>query len=81
MKKLIILFLSISFLFSITLNAEEKKALSEMTEEELVQEFMRLENEKIEAKAKTHSMKRETESIKQVGKKLDEIIDVISKDK
>ena len=67
--------------FTVIGNAEEKKALNEMTTEELMQEIMRIDNKNQKLDEKLKKEKRETESAKKVGRKLDELLGVLSKDK
>lgn len=70
MKKLsILLFVTLFSVFHA--NAKE---YTKAEEEALIQKFLKMHE-------KTQAMKKETESIKKVGKKLDEILGVLEKDK
>lgn len=70
MKKIVFL-LFVTLLALSQANAEEKK---EKTYKELVAEFMELD-------AKLSEEKKKTESIKEVGRKLDELLGVLPKEK
>ena len=84
-EKLLFISICISLLLFGSVNADEVK---QKTNEELIAEFMRLDQQiaeekkkQAEAIAKTQAMKRETESIKKVGRKLDELLGVLSNNK
>ena len=84
MKKLLLNTLLVFAFTTTSLNAEDTKK----TNEELVAEFMRIDEERkkeekklVEAKAKTKAIKREIKSAIKVNEKLDELIGILSKDK
>jgi len=84
MKKLIFLLFSMVLLVS----QVSAKEYTKEEEEAMIKQFMQYQKdidksnqEVVEAKAKTLSMKKETESAKKVNQKLDEILGVLEKDK
>ena len=78
MKKSIITTLFFIMLSSILVNANEVK---EKTTEELIAEYMKMEERQKKARAELEAEKRETQSAIEVNKKLDELLGVLSKDK
>lgn len=82
MKIFLLPLLFIVLLAVSSVNANEKTA------EEVIAEYMKtkerkkeLKRQREEARAELEAEKRKTESIKEVGKKLDELLGVLSKDK
>jgi cell division protein FtsB len=80
MKKLLIVTILI-FLASSVYAENTKKDFSKMSDEELIEHFMQSHKKIEQYKKEVADAKAKTESIKSVGRKLDEILGVLEKNK
>jgi hypothetical protein len=69
------------FLAFFSVSQANAKEYTKAEEEEMIQKFLQYQKEIDESNKKVAEAKEKTESIKKVGKKLDEILGVLEKDK
>lgn len=73
MKKVLLSILGVIFLLANSVNAEEVKKYENMTEEQLIAEFMKSDKESKEIKAKTVRVDKDLENVKKMRKTVNEI--------